>query len=68
MYDMLEALKEKKGREIAEKAYSFVLREKDCGKMFTERFSMVPSDREKLMSVDDKDYEAMLGYVLSALE
>ena len=29
---------------------------------------MVPSDREKLMSVDDKDYEAMLGYVLSALE
>lgn len=67
IYDMLEELKEKKGREAAEKAYSFVLREKQYDKMFRARFSMVPADREKLMSVDSKDYAAMLEYILSEL-
>lgn len=68
IYDMLEALKEKKGREAAEKAYSFVLREKDHPKMFTERFSMRQCDRERLMTVAFKDYDAMIEYILSELE
>lgn len=67
MFDMLEALKEKKGREAVERAASFVLLEKDCKRMFAARFSMVPSDRAKLMSVDYKRYEEMTEYILSEL-
>ncbi|MBR5307197.1 MAG: DUF4091 domain-containing protein [Clostridia bacterium] len=67
MFDMFEALKEKCGRDAVEKAAEYVLLEKDCRKMFTERFSMVQADRARLMTVDYKKYEAMMEYILSEL-
>ncbi len=43
------------------KAYDFVLRQTDFKRVFVERFQIVGGDREKLVSVDNKNYPAMLN-------
>jgi len=61
LYEMLEALRECGDGEQLEKAFNFVLREKDIAKC-------VRRDRiEEIASIDDADYTALRRYLLEKL-
>lgn len=67
LFEMLEALREKKGDEAVGKAYDYVLREKDYTKMYKPRFEITGSNRDELLSTEYKDYAALEEYLLKEL-